>query len=79
MGILDKEAFTAKVAALQDNLETNSPVLSEERAPNPPAATAEQGLSCLGAVRRSMGLDLGQSQCQREVARPSSSRPWWGL
>lgn len=29
MGILDKEAFTAKVAALQDNLETNSPVLSE--------------------------------------------------
>lgn len=78
MGILDKEGFTAKAAGTPDNLETNSPVLSEERAPSSLLAAAEQGLSCLGAVRMPMGLDLSWSQCQREVARPSSSRPWWG-
>lgn len=41
MGILDKEGFTAKAAGTPDNLETNSPVLSEERAPSSLVAAAE--------------------------------------
>lgn len=74
MGILGKEGFTAK-AAFQDSLEKTSSVLSAGRTPSSPAAAAEQGPSCLGAVRRPVGLDLSQGQRQRGMARPSRARP----
>lgn len=39
MGILDKEGFTAKAAGTPDNLETNSPVLSEESSQLPSSSS----------------------------------------
>lgn len=75
--ILGKEGFPAK-AAFQDYLEKNSPVLPLGRTPISSAAAAEQGPSCMGASRRSMGLDLSRCQCQGGLARPGSARSWWG-